>query len=498
MKMGEQFDSPPASQPDQGRRSLLLSWPAVMSLTALSGPAWGQAVPRGGPSPARVALLIGNRDYPEGQDLPPTHKNVRDLKAALEKRGFLVTAHVDQGPEAVKRVTATFAQQAQATPPDTVVLFYFTGHGVQVESENLMLGATVNPKAASSTLLGGSLLLKRDVIDLLPKRPTGMTVAVIDACRTSLATALAATDGLNQVEAPPGCLIVFSTGAGKPAIAPAVETRMTFYTDSLVRLMLESDDELSLSDFFRLVKLDVTEVMLKHPVQAIRNLAQVPFIAENTQIPFTLSPPKPKIDPAVIEAQRQERLRQMSEEQRKREEEERAKQEAERQRIEAAAAALFKQINDGQWPGDIRKAAQDFITEFPRERQAASARVALQGANDAQAALSIREVRLYRSAFILPSPEPLVAELRKAGRGDKDAAARVGRLYERGQGGVPADRNRYEGWMAYAAALGNGIASYELAVHYRREAQPVLAAQYEARARELSYTPPATLDNVRK
>ena len=47
-------------------------------------------------------------------------------------------------------------------------------------------------------------------------------------------------------------------------------------------------------------------------------------------------------------------------------------------------------------------------------------------------------------------------------------------------------------------ALGNGIASYELALHFRNTGQPLLAAQFEARARELGYTPPPDLDNVRK
>ena len=42
------------------------------------------------------------------------------------------------------------------------------------------------------------------------------------------------------------------------------------------------------------------------------------------------------------------------------------------------------------------------------------------------------------------------------------------------------------------------IASYELAVHYRRQGQPAPAAQYESRARELAYTPPPTLDHSRK
>jgi TPR repeat protein len=63
---------------------------------------------------------------------------------------------------------------------------------------------------------------------------------------------------------------------------------------------------------------------------------------------------------------------------------------------------------------------------------------------------------------------------------------------------ISAPTRTAEGWMQYAAALGNGIASYELAVYYRRQEQPVPAAQYETRARDLGYTPPSTLDNVRK
>jgi len=92
----------------------------------------------------------------------------------------------------------------------------------------------------------------------------------------------------------------------------------------------------------------------------------------------------------------------------------------------------------------------------------------------------------------------LSEELRKAARGDKDAAARIARAYFRGATDAEADPNRYEGWLQYAAALGNGIACYELALYYRRQGQPVPAAQYESRARDLGYTPPRTLDNVRK
>ena len=78
--------------------------------------------------------------------------------------------------------------------------------------------------------------------------------------------------------------------AGRPAIAPADDTRNTFYTDSLVRLLESSSDEITFSDLFRLVKADVHNVMVNHPVPLLRRFAQVPFIAENTQVRRRLAP----------------------------------------------------------------------------------------------------------------------------------------------------------------------------------------------------------------
>ena len=57
---------------------------------------------------------------------------------------------------------------------------------------------------------------------------------------------------------------------------------------------------------------------------------------------------------------------------------------------------------------------------------------------------------------------------------------------------------RYVGWLQYAGGLGNGIASYELALYYREVAQPLLAAQAEAQARQLGYSPPRALGHARK
>src|SRR6185437_6699583 len=193
-----------------------------------------------------------------------------------------------------------------------------------------MLGSGVAPDARVETLVSSSLQLRRDVIDQLPRRASGLTIAVVDACRRSLRAALKATDGFNQVEAPLGCLIVFSTDAGKPAIAPAVDTLNTFYTASLVKLLGSSDGETSFSDLFRLVKFDVQETMENYPVAAIRQFTQIPFIAENTQVRFPLAlRPEAQAAPPKFSAEDE--------------------------------AAAWRSLEESLWPADVVKLADAYL-----------------------------------------------------------------------------------------------------------------------------------------
>jgi hypothetical protein len=470
---------PSVPAPPALRRRRLLQASAAWAALAAARAGWAQnaaasAAPAAGAlEPPRLALLIGNRDYPGGDDLPPIHKNVHDLRTALEKRGFSVTEGLDLDLAQARTALAAFAGQVRAAPPEATVLFYFSGHGAQVDAENLLVSARISPRAQADSLMKSSLVLTNDVVGQLPRRPQGLTIAIIDACRTSLRD-VAKGEGLNQVEAPPGCLIAFATGAGKPAIAPADDTRNTFYTASLVKKLLEpASDEISFSDLFRLVKYDVQDTMLHHPVALLREFAQFPFIAENTQVRRRLAPQRPPdpeaepVPPPPVFATRNE-------------------------------ADDWNQIEAALWPADVLRLAGDFLTHHPASRRTGSAVVAREGAREAAQILRRNDVRLYRSAFEQAAGSAAAADsdLFKAGRGDKDAAARLARQVRRAA--ERGDDTRYEGWLQYAAALGNGIASYELALHYRRTGQPLQAAQFEARARELGYTPPPSLDNKRK
>lgn len=162
-------------------------------------------------------------------------------------------------------------------------------------------------------------------------------------------------------------------------------------------------------------------------------------------------------------------------------------------------AAMREEMQKALWPADIVRLSREYLGRYARGPTAAQARSALERAEKSMRALERKEVGLYRADFQIDSaPVATREQIRQAALGDKDAALQVARLHESGDGGVARDANRYIGWLQYAAALGNGLASYELALHYRRENQPALAAPYEARAEELGYRPPPSLDNIRK
>ncbi len=448
---------------------------ACGSLLGLAGVAAGaQAAPAPGPAQAattetRMAFLLGNREYPEPYDLPPIHKNVRDMDAALQRRGFRVTAALDLDLPAAQRAVAAFIAKVAAAPPDTTVLFYFCGHGVQVDAANLLLPAGLNPSAKGELLKTGSLQLLTDVVGRLPTRREGMVIAIVDACRTGLKAG--EISGLNQVEAPPGALITFSTGAGKPAVAPAVETLNTFYTGSLVKLMDSVPGQTTFPELLKLVRMDVFETMSKHPVAAVRDLAQDPFIADHTRVHLTVEPRRVADTSANAPAPAQD--------------------------VDEEKA--LQQLEQLAWPAEVLRSADAFLLSRPQSRFAVSVLVARDGARAALKALQRNDVRLYRSAFALT--DDMASEARqdvlRSARGDKDAAARMASRFREG-GGTSAAQSRYEGWLQFAVALGNGIASYELALHYRRNGQPLLASQFEGRAKELGYIPPPDLDNVRK
>lgn len=164
---------------------------------------------------------------------------------------------------------------------------------------------------------------------------------------------------------------------------------------------------------------------------------------------------------------------------------------------------LRDRLEQTLWPADIVRVASDYLRAYPQGQAAPAAREMLSGAESAMRALQRNDVHLYRTAFrenVAPNADAqsVKEDMRRAALGDPAAAMRLAHRHQRGEGGLAADLNRYVGWLQLASVLGDEHASYELALYFRKENQPVLAAEYEARAQELGFELPTVLDHVRK
>ena len=160
--------------------------------------------------------------------------------------------------------------------------------------------------------------------------------------------------------------------------------------------------------------------------------------------------------------------------------------------------ALRAQLDSALWPGDIVRLAEQYRQQFPEGPAAAMADAWRERAAESLRVLGRNDVRLHRAAFRPAEPAEVgAADLRLAALGDRAAAVR---LAHRARNAEDANSgpHRYVGWLQYATQLGDERASYELALHFRKQAQPVLAARYEDLALSMGYQPPVALDNLRK
>jgi hypothetical protein len=160
--------------------------------------------------------------------------------------------------------------------------------------------------------------------------------------------------------------------------------------------------------------------------------------------------------------------------------------------------ALRQTLASALWPADIVRLADEYARRYPNGPAIASAGAWRASAIEAQRVLARSDVRLHRAAFN-PSgaDDAAAADLRLAALGDRDAAVRMARRAQQSETDGAAT-HRYIGWLQYASQLGDQNASYELALYFRRDAQPVLASKYEHLALNLGYEPRMALDNIRK
>ncbi len=422
---------------------------------------------------AKYALLIGNRDYPNRKDIAPAHKNVTDLKDILEYYDFKVTDYRDLDAAGMSRALADFGAKMRAAnetalPGGVAVVFYFCGHGFQSAGRNYLVPAKVDP--SSEQAMGKSLRLMEDVLSMFPQRYPGISVALIDACRTDPAVRKG-VDDFNQIVAPEGTLVFFATRAGRPALAPVSPDRNTFFAASVVDVLRDANGVTPIDDLFRIASVE----------------CQARVKAEFDKANITTIPPQFPESTANLRGRfvLRNRLLELKRSQR---------------RSEVGGGQPGSTKADERWqliqrtvrPARLIRLCEEFEREFPGSEFSQQIKVIIVGAR--QALDSQRSAGLSADLFEETVGDPGYRDdLGKALRGDKDSAHRLAIAYREGSSGVSVNTRRTEQWLRFAAELGNGIASWELSEIYNASGQVGDAARFEKKALDLGYRPPPRL-----
>src|SRR6201996_620344 len=91
----------------------------------------------------RVALVIGNSDYASGP-LPNPANDARLMAETLSKLGFEVISRRNADQNTMKRAIQEFGARLEKAGPAAVGLFYYAGHGVQLNGKNYLIPTTAH------------------------------------------------------------------------------------------------------------------------------------------------------------------------------------------------------------------------------------------------------------------------------------------------------------------------------------------------------------------
>ncbi len=245
----------------------------------------------------RIALIIGNNSY----SISPLTNAVNDARAvdkALREAGFQTILRENATMVTMQEALGEFLRQLG---PDDTALFFYAGHGIQIENENFLV--PVDFEQASSVIQAKLRCFSMvQALEELKRRSPKRSIVILDACRSN---PVAKDNGLESGLAQPQnggkeTYIAFSTGPGQVA-ADNPNGRNSWFSEALADLIGQSG-------------LQIDEVFTKVSAQVSKETEgrQTPWKQGNLSTPFYFHPPQNANsgdDPTVAEKRMEEAKR---------------------------------------------------------------------------------------------------------------------------------------------------------------------------------------------
>lgn len=200
-----------------------------------------------------LALIVGNADYSLDKDkLVNAVNDAKDVSKKLLNLGFVTKSEYDCTGQKFNEIIREFGNELFNYD---VGLFYFSGHGLQIEGKNYLTAIDTSFEDDSSAKYT-SIQLDL-VIEYMQKANPKIKILILDACRDNpLPSFYRSIQGnhLAPIHAPKGTIIAFSTSPGEKALDHGAG-RNSIYTGSFLNHI--DDPNIPIEEFFKRVRTSV-------------------------------------------------------------------------------------------------------------------------------------------------------------------------------------------------------------------------------------------------
>ncbi len=170
----------------------------------------------------RIALVIGNSSYTKSPLLNPVN-DAAAMRNTLERLGFEVHLGLDLNRLELLRLIDRFGSRLT---PDSTGLVFYSGHGLQVNGENLLLPIELEVQSLDNLVsLQEKGRVLRDIsvslqviLKKLAEAGNLQNIVIVDACRDNPIPGLSEEfQGFAEMSAPPRTYVAYATSPGKIA-----------------------------------------------------------------------------------------------------------------------------------------------------------------------------------------------------------------------------------------------------------------------------------------
>jgi len=219
---------------------------------------------------ARIALVIGNAEYKrynaQIKDTPNAYNDAVDIAQRLRTLGFHVVEVKNATLNEMNNAIEQFGELLDEHKGNATALFYYAGHGFQINGVNYFVPVTANLNNISKlSEIKQKLVPMYSVMSLLTELENRLNIIILDACRNNpferILTNTGNSQGWAKINAqklvnayqvennlPKGLLVAYATAPGKLASDLSVNGNNGLFTSNLLKYI--SEDGLSISELF--------------------------------------------------------------------------------------------------------------------------------------------------------------------------------------------------------------------------------------------------------